>query len=134
MKPDENGFYRDLMGKTWRVHEDGKCRGEVCPFHNPTEHEYRDLPWMFVGGSVVRVFPDNRKVIDPDDYRLNTHDAVILINRARCVKCNQVVESETRHHFASCRCGQMFVDGGTDYLRRGGKFIEESWVESKESG
>ena len=86
---------------------------------------------MFVGGSVVRVLPDGRKVIDPDDYRYNTQDEVILINRARCVRCNQVVESETRHHFALCWCGQMSVDGGTHYLRRGGDFIEESWVESK---
>lgn len=86
---------------------------------------------MFVGMSVVRVFPDNRKVIDPDDYQLNTYKKVILINRAKCPECGDVVESETRHHFVSCRCGQMFVDGGTHYLRRGGNFIEQSWVESK---
>lgn len=45
---------------------------------------------------------------------------MILRNAARCKKCGVVVESKHRHDFASCECGAIFVDGGTDYIRRGG--------------
>jgi len=40
-------------------------------------------------------------------------------NRARCRQCGDVIESLTRHDFVSCKCGAIFVDGGTDYLRAG---------------
>lgn len=43
----------------------------------------------------------------------------IIANRARCKKCGTVLESKHRHDFVACRCGN-FVDGGLDYLRRGG--------------
>lgn len=43
----------------------------------------------------------------------------ILHNRIRCNKCGDVIESEYRHDFKSCRCGLVSVDGGHDYLRRG---------------
>lgn len=40
-------------------------------------------------------------------------------NRARCRKCNDIVESNSVHHYQSCRCGAIFVDGGLEYVRRG---------------
>lgn len=43
-------------------------------------------------------------------------------NRARCRKCKDVIESLHRHHFVICKCGEIFVDGGKEYLRRGGDF------------
>lgn len=48
-------------------------------------------------------------------------------NAARCKKCGDVIESEHRRDFVSCKCGAIFVDGGHDYIRRGGepKDIEE---------
>lgn len=51
----------------------------------------------------------------------------ILRNRARCLKCGDTVESTFRHDFVYCKCGAVFVDGGKDYLRRGGELrdIEE---------
>ena len=51
----------------------------------------------------------------------------ITVNRAKCLKCNDVVESNSRHEFVMCSCESMFVDGGTDYMRRGGdsKFIQD---------
>lgn len=51
----------------------------------------------------------------------------ITKNQARCRHCNTIVESTTRHHLAFCPCGKMFVDGGKEYLRRGGDvyMIEE---------
>lgn len=45
---------------------------------------------------------------------------MIVSNRARCRKCNTVIESVSRHDFCFCNCGSIFVDGGHDYLRRGG--------------
>lgn len=42
-------------------------------------------------------------------------------NAARCRLCRDVIESKFRHDFVECCCGAIFVDGGTDYLRRGAK-------------
>ena len=41
-------------------------------------------------------------------------------NQAKCRKCKDVIESKHRHDFVSCKCGSIFVDGGNDYIRRGG--------------
>lgn len=49
----------------------------------------------------------------------------IVINRIRCKKCGDVIESTYRHDFKDCKCGAVAVDGGTDYLRRCGKC--EDW-------
>lgn len=43
----------------------------------------------------------------------------ILTNSVRCLHCDDVIVSRTRHDFVACRCGKVYVDGGTDYLRRG---------------
>ena len=51
-------------------------------------------------------------------------------NRAKCKKCEKVIESLHRHDFKTCKCGAIFVDGGKDYARRGwpdGK--AEDWIE-----
>jgi len=42
-------------------------------------------------------------------------------NRACCLKCGKTIESKFRHDFVKCECGEIFVDGGKDYLRRGAK-------------
>lgn len=44
----------------------------------------------------------------------------IVSNKAKCKKCNSIVESESRHDLNYCQCGSIYVDGGLDYLRRGG--------------
>ena len=46
----------------------------------------------------------------------------IMKNKAQCAKCKDIIESLYRHDFKQCKCGVIFVDGGKDYLRRGGKF------------
>jgi len=45
---------------------------------------------------------------------------VIKSNKARCLLCNDVIESKHRHDFVWCSCESIFVDGGKAYLRRGG--------------
>lgn len=42
-------------------------------------------------------------------------------NKARCLICNTVIESKHRHDFVRCLCGNLHVDGGYDYLKRGCK-------------
>lgn len=51
----------------------------------------------------------------------------LVRNAAKCLDCGDVVESKSRHDFRSCRCGNIFVDGGLSYIRRG--FRDESKIE-----
>ena len=44
----------------------------------------------------------------------------ILVNKIRCKKCGEEIESTYTHVFLSCKCGACAVDGGHDYLRRCG--------------
>jgi hypothetical protein len=46
--------------------------------------------------------------------------AVITRNAVKCLKCGDVIESTHVHDFKACSCGAVFVDGGLEYLRRGG--------------
>jgi len=45
----------------------------------------------------------------------------IIRNRAKCKLCREIIESKFRHDFVQCKCRAIFVDGGTDYIRRGGE-------------
>ena len=40
----------------------------------------------------------------------------IKINKIRCKRCGDIIESKTVHDFKFCKCGA--VDGGKEYLRR----------------
>jgi len=42
-----------------------------------------------------------------------------LRNRCQCNQCKDIIESKHRHDFVRCKCGAIFTDGGTDYVRRG---------------
>lgn len=54
----------------------------------------------------------------------------ILINKIRCNKCGDEIESVSTHDFKSCKCGAVSVDGGHMYLRRCGN--QEDWTELSE--
>jgi hypothetical protein len=59
---------------------------------------------------------------------------VILRNSARCTRCGECIESRRRHDYAACSCGGAVVDGGREYLRRGGEHLQDtSWVVPEES-
>lgn len=45
-------------------------------------------------------------------------------NRCQCAICLDIIESKHRHHFVSCKCGEIFTDGGKDYIRRGAKNLD----------
>lgn len=55
----------------------------------------------------------------------------LIRNRIRCKKCLDVIESKFGHDFKYCKCGSVFVDGGTDYCRYGypGGDVND-WIES----
>ena len=54
-------------------------------------------------------------------------DSRIIINQIKCLKCGDIITSESVHDFKSCSCGNCAVDGGKYYLRRCGN--KEDWEE-----
>ena len=45
----------------------------------------------------------------------------LVVNKIRCNKCGDEIESTYRHNYRCCKCGAVAVDGGLDYLRRTGE-------------
>lgn len=45
----------------------------------------------------------------------------ILRNMAKCLDCEDVIESKSVHDFRTCKCGNLSVDGGLDYIKRSSK-------------
>lgn len=43
---------------------------------------------------------------------------MIIKNAVRCKLCNDEPESKYTHDFRYCKCGNVAVDGGKEYLRR----------------
>jgi len=52
-------------------------------------------------------------------------------NRGQCRLCGEVIESKFRHDVVWCKCGEIFVDGGLDYNRRGTMHME-NFIEVRE--
>ena len=42
----------------------------------------------------------------------------IIRNAIQCNNCGDIIESQCRHDYVQCKCGDCAVDGGHDYLRR----------------
>lgn len=55
----------------------------------------------------------------------------IIKNSIKCLKCNDIITSYSRHDFKWCSCHSCAVDGGNDYLRRCGN--REDWEELTET-
>lgn len=119
------------------VHLAEDCLGDVCPIHKPTDHYLRGEILDFNGKHMVRIV-DGDVFIDPDDYLFRRYGTAILWNAAQCALCKDVIESRNRHDFVTCECGEISVDGGTDYLRRGARdlrnVIDLSVVFNAETG
>ena len=56
----------------------------------------------------------------------------IKINKIRCKRCGDIIESKTAHDFKFCKCGAVAVDGGKEYLRRYFINIEDDYEELSE--
>jgi len=54
----------------------------------------------------------------------------IIRNAAKCLYCEDTIESTYRHDCKSCSCGNVSVDGGKDYIKRSCKTGE--WLELSE--
>lgn len=50
---------------------------------------------------------------------------MIVQNAVICNKCDELIYSAHRHDFRECKCGNIAVDGGQEYLRRVGKGLED---------
>lgn len=50
---------------------------------------------------------------------------MIVQNAVTCLNCGDFIYSAHRHHFNTCTCGSISVDGGQEYLRRVGKGISD---------
>lgn len=56
----------------------------------------------------------------------------IIKNSAQCKLCGDILVSEHRHDFKECKCGEIFVDGGNSYLRRGFRTSYDNVIELSE--
>lgn len=46
-------------------------------------------------------------------------------NILKCKVCGDIIESKSTHDYKVCKCGACFVDGGKDYVRYGGKNLDD---------
>ena len=46
--------------------------------------------------------------------------AKTLVRCLVCPKCGDRIYSRARHDFHHCNCGNIYIDGGFDYMRCGG--------------
>ena len=46
--------------------------------------------------------------------------------KIKCLKCGDIIQSYNIHDFKSCSCQNIFIDGGEDYLRYGGKGMDDN--------
>jgi len=46
------------------------------------------------------------------------NNQVILLNKAMCDNCHEVIHSKSVHDYNTCSCGDLSVDGGLSYLKR----------------
>ncbi len=52
---------------------------------------------------------------------------IVVRNAAQCLDCGDIIESRHRHDFVGCSCGNVFVDGGFDYVRMG--WHNDNWID-----
>jgi tRNA(Ile2) C34 agmatinyltransferase TiaS len=49
---------------------------------------------------------------------------IVLINKAQCKLCGDVIESKHGHDYQKCKCGEISVDGGKSYIKRSAKNLD----------
>lgn len=55
---------------------------------------------------------------------------IIKVNKVKCKKCGNIIESKTTNDLKRCSCGAVAVDGGKEYLKRIGN--DEEYEELSE--
>ncbi len=43
---------------------------------------------------------------------------IIEVNKIKCKKCGDIIESKNTNDYKKCSCGAVAVDGGKEYLKR----------------
>lgn len=52
------------------------------------------------------------------------------MNKVKCLLCKDIIESTYTHDYVECKCGNIAVDGGSDYARRIGQgIVDHSYEE-----
>ena len=44
----------------------------------------------------------------------------IIVNKAKCKKCGDIIESKEVNDYKRCTCGSIAIDGGQEYIKRVG--------------
>ena len=57
----------------------------------------------------------------PKEKRRYLNVGDIYINAATCNLCGERIRSKNRHDYVTCKCGNVSVDGGSWYAKRGFK-------------
>jgi len=55
---------------------------------------------------------------------INRGNKKVMGQKIKCKKCGDIIQSLYRHDYKSCKCGEIFIDGGNDYLRCGANDLE----------
>lgn len=63
---------------------------------------------------------------------MSNENKKIKVNKIRCKNCGDIIESKTVHDFVTCKCGNVSVDGGKEYLRRSFKNSQEDYEDLSE--
>jgi hypothetical protein len=66
----------------------------------------------------------------PKDKRNSLHVGDVWLNQAKCLECGDVIRSKNLHHFVTCTCGNLSVDGGSWYLKR--VSLTDNWEDQSE--
>lgn len=84
-----------------------------------------------ITGSILSTKPSSEAYRDNWDRIFSNKEEpkkeILLLNKAMCDNCHEVVRSKHGHDFVTCSCGNLSVDGGMDYCKR--NFGEHGFTE-----
>lgn len=55
----------------------------------------------------------------PREERKDKYIGDIYANQAECALCGDLIRSRNKHDYVTCKCGEISVDGGSWYCKRG---------------
>lgn len=70
-------------------------------------------------------YHDFTKKNTPEMIRRHLNVGDIWLNRVQCNKCKDIITSVNQHNMVYCKCGAVFVDGGSWYGRFGGMDLND---------
>jgi len=121
--------YDELCAKVANLEDQVKFHKTEAAMYLREVYKLSPTPTLVGSGSVA--------LPEVEDISAQTEPVPkLLLNRAECKQCGSVITSTHRHDFVECMCGAIFVDGGLDYVRRGGDMdaiIELSKWEEKDA-